>query len=233
MDCERQLLDRKYTFYGFRALLRALSHLSFAGILVFWVFPWLPLTSIDRVQYSGVCMILTATFHVWWYFAKEKSYAKAFEWEYHTHKLNKYPWQARGLYLHYALFLRQLVTQRLSRDEIVRLKRFAETLEPVPRLDLQLSKDPVFMWLVGLSSGIAVSWIKDPALWSNAGWRVTLVSILAWGLVAAIGRRLLVRALQIGPHRPEYRRQVILRFLQWAEEDITDKNLTKDNEHTC
>jgi hypothetical protein len=165
--------------------------------------------------------------------ALDRAFAKQFAGAYHTHGITAYPLGVREKYLRYALFLQGLSTQGRSRDDIARLKRFAETLAPPPRPAFRLSQNAVYTILVALLVGCVLDWFKQPEAWRQQSWRWVIGFILAYSLLVVIVLHMLFLVSQVVPTwRDRYRRE-ILSFLQWAEEDMPDKNLTKNNELTC
>jgi len=82
-------------------------------------------------------------------FAVTKAFAKEFSVDYAAHGLGYYPRWTWRTYLHYALFLDELVDQKYSKADVAKLSGFADIATPPEVPKFQLSKYPGFMFVVG------------------------------------------------------------------------------------
>jgi hypothetical protein len=174
---------------------------------------------------SVVLVPLTLIFSWRWMVAVDKAAAKKFAGEYQTHGLAEYSLWKRREYLLYALFLQGLAQQGRSRDDIARLKRFAEALAPAPTS--RVTQFAIVVILLAVLTNLLAEWVKrgipEEAWKSWSMWKVFL-PIIELIYLASVGGYLFAGV----KNWRETRRQEILRFLQWAEEDIPEEKSPKD-----
>ena len=203
--------DRTYWFkwicYGVVGLIGAIS---FWGVVNGWSFVW------EIV--AGFMVVLGVGFKFWFKFWEVNALAKAFKTECEQHGIDVRNLNDMEQHLRYTLFLRGLVKQEWSHDDITRLKSFAETIRK-PEPAFRIGQHSLVVFLMGLFAGALLDAIKQPGNWKGEKG-ATLIGIGSFLVFFIFVFWLERRTIFTIPNK---RHQEIERFLQWAEMDIKEQ----------
>jgi hypothetical protein len=168
----------------------------------------------------GLVLVFSWLLHT----AKERALTREFKNEYEKYGLDSYPLLQRLSYLRYAFFLRGLLNQGYSREDIEKLQKISETID-LPKLpDVRPSQYPLVVFLVLWLSGLCIDYIKQLSLWKNTE-SATYILIHGASLLAFV--IMIFTIYQILINQPKYKHQEIQRFLQWAEKDMEEGHRVK------
>jgi hypothetical protein len=120
----------------------------------------------------------------------------------------------RAFYLRYALFLRGLIEQQYSREDVGKLATFAE-IAGKPELAPMLFQHPVVTPVLALLSALLIQLTTASDFW-KAGQRF-------WLLPTAIGTLLVLLLVLIIVRRPKKKQAEIKRFLELAKLDLKEE----------
>ena len=155
-------------------------------------------------------------------FPFRKALAKQFTVEYATHGLAQYPLLTRRRYLHYALFLQELVDQKYSSERIAELSSFADIAKPPEKPAFQLSQYPSLMVVLTAFVTLFInSMIKSPH-WENVAALVLTIGLMLVGMGIAV-----LPILHDVVNLEKFHHQTLQRFLQWAAKDIKEAQQLK------
>jgi hypothetical protein len=174
-----------------------------------------------RDQMFGNVLSLLGLVYVGLSYWRVRVLDKEFKAEYEQHGIAVHYFFQRERYLRYALFLRGVIKKAWSRDDIAKLRNFAETLR-MPAPPIRIDQHPLIVFLLGLFAGALLDVIKQPENWK--GGKEAILTVIVRLLLYAIFFLWAYRTVTFTI--PNIRHQEIQRFLQWAEMDIEKQQST-------
>jgi hypothetical protein len=198
-----------------------------AGVILLTTKHWNILSVLGLMTPFGIIM---------WY-TKHVALSKKFHDEYATHGIAIFPITRRIMYLRYALFLHRLAEHLYTREDIEKLRQFAEIVDRPTFPAIQVTDHPI-IWLLFIVPFITGLWtlgtglIKKTEPWREVTQETGL--FLGAGVIIAI---MAVGAFWIWQeiiHLSSRKREYLelQRFLQWAESDIKEMQLFRSR-HLC
>ena len=118
-----------------------------------------------------------------------------------------------------------MVEQKYSQDEVKKLLRFADIVQPPDQPRFQLSQYPSVMYVLGVCTPLLVNLLTNSPAWKNAPALFLTLILQAVGLGIAV-----IPQWHLHVSRPKYEHLTLQRFLQWAEHDIGEVQSLKDQQ---